>query len=411
MKRIIIIEDDLVVANIYSNKLRTEGYEVQMAHDGETGWKLVSSLKPHLVLLDLNLPKVNGVEVLKRIRATPELKAVPVFVFSNVYLSGLATEAWKAGATKCISKIDCTPKQMVEMVNKALAEAAPPAAPQVVYVAQPAAPAPKAEDLSDEAFQAELRATFLQGGPQTTSALRAALRNFSRSETDADRLARLLDLNRQARQLAGNAGIVGLKQMARLASALEALLKELYEKPANLNASTLRTVAQTVDFLGALFERGTSVEAEQAAPINILVVDDEILSRRAVVHALGKVDLKSINVEDPLVALQLVHENRFDLIILDVDMPGLTGFQLCEKIRQLPQHVTTPVVFVTSHSDFESRAQSIMSGGNDLIGKPFLFMELAVKAFVHLLRQRTGKSLPAKRDPSPAPGNTAPPAA
>jgi CheY-like chemotaxis protein len=218
-------------------------------------------------------------------------------------------------------------------------------------------------------------------------------------------------LNRQARQLAGNAGIVGLKQMARLASALEALLKELYEKPANLNASTLRTVAQTVDFLGALFERGTSVEAEQAAPINILVVDDEILSRRAVVHALGKVDLKSINVEDPLVALQLVHENRFDLIILDVDMPGLTGFQLCEKIRQLPQHVTTPVVFVTSHSDFESRAQSIMSGGNDLIGKPFLFMELAVKAFVHLLRQRTGKSLPAKRDPSPAPGNTAPPAA
>ena len=67
-------------------------------------------------------------------------------------------------------------------------------------------------------------------------------------------------------------------------------------------------------------------------------------------------------------------------------MPGMNGFELCTKLRNLPAHKTTPVVFVTSLNDFDSRASSMMSGGNDFIGKPFLFMELAVKALVHLLR-------------------------
>jgi DNA-binding response OmpR family regulator len=60
----------------------------------------------------------------------------------------------------------------------------------------------------------------------------------------------------------------------------------------------------------------------------------------------------------------------------------------------LSGHKRTPVVFVTSLNDFENRANSTMSGGNDFIAKPFLFMELAVKALVHLLRPRLA---PAKR--------------
>jgi len=69
-------------------------------------------------------------------------------------------------------------------------------------------------------------------------------------------------------------------------------------------------------------------------------------------------------------------------------MPGMNGFELCSKLRTLPVHKKTPVVFVTSLTDFESRASSTMSGGNDLIAKPFLFMELAVKALVYTLRKR-----------------------
>jgi len=67
-------------------------------------------------------------------------------------------------------------------------------------------------------------------------------------------------------------------------------------------------------------------------------------------------------------------------------MPGMNGYELCAKLRLLPTHKKTPVVFVTGLNDLESRANSMMSGGTDFIAKPFLFMELAVKALVHTLR-------------------------
>lgn len=92
--------------------------------------------------------------------------------------------------------------------------------------------------------------------------------------------------------------------------------------------------------------------------------------------------------------------NRFDLIFLDVDMPGMNGFELCAKLRQLPAHKHTPVVFVTVLADFESHAKSTMSGGTDFIAKPFLFMEVAVKALVYVLRGRLPPARQALNDPT-----------
>jgi PleD family two-component response regulator len=207
------------------------------------------------------------------------------------------------------------------------------------------------------------------------------------------RLEQIHELYHRIHALTGNAGIVGLLQIAQTASALEALLMELHEKPKNINASTPRTVASAIDLLAILFECGTLAEQKEIPPSNVLVVDDEAISRRAVVYALEKAKLKSVNVEDPNAALELLLENRFDLIFLDVDMPGMNGFELCTKLRDLPAHKNTPVVFVTSLTDLESRASSTMSGGNDFIAKPFLFIELAVKALVYVLR---GNLNPAK---------------
>ena len=176
--------------------------------------------------------------------------------------------------------------------------------------------------------------------------------------------------------------------IARLSSGLEALLKELYDKPQNISASSLRTVAQTVDLLEALYKAGQNYQAAVSSTPGVLVVDDDLIARRAIVYALEKVGIKCITLEDPVAALNMMAENRFDLIFLDVDMPGMDGFELCRKIRAQPSHEKTPIVFVTALTDFESRAKSALSGGNDLIAKPFLFMELAVKALLYLLRPR-----------------------
>jgi DNA-binding response OmpR family regulator len=69
-------------------------------------------------------------------------------------------------------------------------------------------------------------------------------------------------------------------------------------------------------------------------------------------------------------------------------MPGLNGLDLCARIRKMATNRSTPVVFVTGHSDFATWAKSSLSGGNDFIAKPFLSVELALKALVWLFRSR-----------------------
>ena len=218
--------------------------------------------------------------------------------------------------------------------------------------------------------------------------LRTLLQGLIKAENEMIRLQHLQGLYRRIHALTGNAGIAGVPQVARMSDALEALLKELHEKPKHINASTLRTVASAIDVLGILFQHGLAPEKADLSQANVLVVDDEAISRRAIVYALEKAKLKSVNVEDPAIAYDLLVQSRFDLIFLDVDMPGMNGFELCAKLRSLPAYKKTPVVFVTALNDFENRANSTMSGGNDFIGKPFLFIELAVKALVYVVRAR-----------------------
>lgn len=403
-KKILIIEDDQIVANIYRNKFSVEGFKVEVALDGEIGMEMVKSFRPDAVVLDLMLPKITGVELLKQIRETPDFAKTPVVVFSNTYLTNMVQEAWKAGATKCLSKANCTPRHVIDVVRTSLAASASAGAgseakPADAAPARPAAPAgavaPAASEETDEEFQASLRKEFVQSLPATLATLRGFVQALAKSDGEAASLKQIHELYRRIHALTGNAAIAGYVHIAQMADALEALLKELYEKPKNLNPSTLRTVATAVDFLGFLFEHGIKPEKQDVPPPNILVVDDEAISRRAVTYALEKAKLKSVNVEDPNAALELLGKGRYDLVFLDVDMPGMNGFELCTKLRAMPGYKKTPVIFVTSLNDFESRASSTMSGGNDFIGKPFLFVELAVKALVHVLRGKLSPSSPA----------------
>ena len=394
MKKILIIEDDAIVANVYRNKLAVEGYQTEVALDGETGLKTMRTLKPDLIVLDLMLPKMSGVDVIREIRSESEFSRLPIVVFSNTYLTNMVQQAWKAGANKCLSKASCSPREVVDVVHKTIgASGMMPQSRPVAAGEIPKAKAADAEAVADAAFQADLRKSFVESLPATLVTLRTGLQTLIKTDDEVTRLKHIYELYRRIHALNGNAAIAGLLTIAQMSAALEALLKELYEKPKNINPSTLRTVATAVDFLGVLFEHSTQPEKQEIPPANILVVDDEAISRRAIVYALEKAQLQSVNVEDPNTAFKLLSENPFDLVFLDVDMPGMTGFELCTKLRTLPGHKKTPVVFVTVLTDFDNRTSSMMAGGNDFIAKPFLFIELTVKALIHVLR---GKLQPAK---------------
>jgi DNA-binding response OmpR family regulator len=389
MKKVLIIEDDQVIANIYRNKFTVDGYQTELAFDGETGLKIMRTFQPDIVILDLVLPKMSGVDFIKQVRVEPGSARVPIIVFSNTYLTNMIQEAWKAGANKCLSKTNCTPKDVLDVVRQTIGGggAVPTAA------ATPSSPAAAAKpdfaDIEgDTKFLTELRQTFIENQPAALTALRAGLQILIKADNETTQLKTIHELYRRTHALAGNAGLAGFIHVAQMSAAVEALLKELYEKPKSINTSTLRTVASAVDFLGFLFERGKQPDRPESASVNILVVDDEPISQRAVVYALEKAQLHSTSTADPNAALNLLTETHFDLVFLDVDMPGMTGFELCTKLRAMPQYKKTPVVFVTALSDFDSRTSSMMAGGNDFIAKPFLFIELTVKALIHVLRAR-----------------------
>ena len=115
-------------------------------------------------------------------------------------------------------------------------------------------------------------------------------------------------------------------------------------------------------------------------------MDDEIISKEAICSAIERAGLRPVSVDDSIVAQGILEKTHFDLIFLDVEMPGQSGLELCSHIRKMATNHATPVVFVTAHSDFERRARSVLSGGNDFIAKPFLPIELAVKTLIWLFK-------------------------
>jgi DNA-binding response OmpR family regulator len=125
MKHIIIIEDNALAASIYQAALKQEGFTVEVASDGEAGLGAIARARPDLVLLDLMLPKVEGAEILRRIRSTPGLTTVPVVVTSNAYTATRLDDLWKAGATQIVTKASISPKNLAKVVRDALA-ALPP---------------------------------------------------------------------------------------------------------------------------------------------------------------------------------------------------------------------------------------------------------------------------------------------
>jgi CheY-like chemotaxis protein len=120
MTTIFLVEDDTIVVQMYRAKLMREGFGVEVAEDGLVAVRMLSAMKPDIVVLDLMMPKLSGVDVLKYIRSTPALKDTPVIILSNAHMTRLAQEAAAIGAERALLKSSCTPSKLIEAINDLL---------------------------------------------------------------------------------------------------------------------------------------------------------------------------------------------------------------------------------------------------------------------------------------------------
>lgn len=121
MKRILIVDDNRMLANLYRSSLTAAGFSVETADDGEAGLAAARRTPPDLVLLDMMMPRMNGLEVLTALRGDPALSAVPVIVCSNSCTPDRMEKLWDAGATQVLAKASSTPRVILDAVRTALA--------------------------------------------------------------------------------------------------------------------------------------------------------------------------------------------------------------------------------------------------------------------------------------------------
>lgn len=121
MAKILIVEDDPLIARLYQKAFAFEEYVVEVAHDGQEGFRKLKAGTPTLILLDIMMPKMDGLQFLDALKANPKTKAIPVVVLTNLAGDKDAEIALTKGAVKYIVKSEHDPKEVVDMVKEILA--------------------------------------------------------------------------------------------------------------------------------------------------------------------------------------------------------------------------------------------------------------------------------------------------
>jgi len=117
MLKILIVEDEEFLSDMYKIRFEQEGYEILVARDGLAGFELAKKEKPDLVLLDLVLPRLDGFKVLAKIRKEPDINKIKVFILSNLGQTDEVDKGLAGGADGYFVKANLTPTQLTEKVN------------------------------------------------------------------------------------------------------------------------------------------------------------------------------------------------------------------------------------------------------------------------------------------------------
>jgi CheY-like chemotaxis protein len=124
MAKIMLVEDDAILVEMYQAKFELEGHEIMVATNGEECLDLLNGYKPDLILLDILMPKLNGFHVLKEIKKRPGLRAIPVILLTNLGEAEVDMNQELAGAlgvNDYLIKSHHTPDEVVEKVMRTLA--------------------------------------------------------------------------------------------------------------------------------------------------------------------------------------------------------------------------------------------------------------------------------------------------
>ena len=408
--KFLVVDDDLISRQALSLSLSKAFSRPDLAVDGDTALAQTSQHAYDAIFLDVQMPGMDGFELCGRIRASKLNRSTPIiFVTGQSDFDARARSTLSGGndlmgkpflifevtlnalTHALLARLEADPQNTVSPAEPATAapEAFVPPAETLRFMSRPvragrpplATPAPGTEP--DAGTKAFLNRAADQLAPlrELCQMLLQTTDEGLRQNSLADGFLRLNSLISQNQHEVTHPAY-------QVCAALEGLIRKLLENARHSTPATLATVAAAVDLLNDLCLPGLQADLATNPPIQLLVVDDDLVARRSLAMALQTTFSKPDSVEGGEAALGLAREKAFDVIFLDIKMPGMDGFEVCSKIRETAPNRATPVVFVTGHADSNLRAQVSRTRGNDLVAKPFLTSEITVKALLFAVRGR-----------------------
>jgi CheY-like chemotaxis protein len=430
--RVLVADDEPLSRYALSHALKRGLGEPDVAETGEAALKLAAQRTYDLIVLDVQLPGMDGFELCSAIHETPANKTTPV-----VFVTALRDFEARANSVICGGRdLIAKPFLTFELTVKALTlvagermcgrgrlaatsvdgsdvvESAAPlpevatesaaviaeTAPAVITEAPPAALNPALEPI-------RINPAALKPAPIWLEKFEPSAPFYAQARAQVEWVREYVELiygmtDQNFREesiselflavhlIADSAEASGQQSISTVTLALEGLLKKFLENSGHVTTSSLQVMAAATALLQELCAAEAPTDLAVNPPIRALVVDDDFVALRAISNALQMRMSKPETATDGRSALALAREMSFDVIFLDVQMPDMTGFEVCEKIRESSANRSTPVVFVTNHETSALRAKVEACGGTDILNKSCPGSELNLKALTLALHGR-----------------------
>jgi CheY-like chemotaxis protein len=431
----LVVDDDAITRQALSNVLKKAIASPDLASSAEVGLSLIETKDYDVIFLDVEMAGMDGFELCSKIQKGLRNRTTPVvFVTAHSDFKARARSI-EVGGNDLIAKpflaFELTVKAITLVIRGRVGHLVVPGAANLpvpvlplfqetpvagglpesdsrvaLAEARPRSDATETKlvtqrDISaisrtarrtqdSESDSTEIFPSLFEQGNLRVAAMRAKLEALNHAGVQ-ERADILEELYIEADSMPSQSGCGNTASISRLTVALKNLVKKLIENNEHLNRSAMETAATALAMLAEVCE-ARQCPSLTVPPVRILIVDDDPIARRTSASALQLQFGKPESVGSGEAAVCLAGGKEFDVIFMDVCMPGIDGFDACARIRQTELNRETPVIFVTSHADETTREQAVQAGGNGFVPKGFLPTELVLITFASAVRKRLQKA-------------------
>ncbi|WP_448698530.1 response regulator [Mucilaginibacter sp. AW1-3] len=376
---VVIVEDDKNFANILQDYSKEHGYKSILVHDGDQAFITIKENLPDAVILDIMLPGKDGWEILKEIKADNETETIPVHLMSAG--DAAANKVRKSGAISFLKKPINT--DILDNLFKDMAAKSGSAFKQILLIEDHQVQSHALKELMekqgitvDQAFDGETAFNMILDNEYQCVILDLNLPDISGLDLldkikEIDRFAELPVIVNTAMEL-DKTSVNRLMQYANAMVVKNNKSSERLIDEVNLFLNKINSMADhPYQGKAAIKVKSYSGDRQMLKNKKILVVDDDMRNIFALSSALENYDMLVEIANDGQEALNKLDEIAdIDLVLMDIMMPVMDGYESMRQIRKQAKYNKLPVIALTAKAMKEDREKCIEAGANDYITKP-----------------------------------------